>query len=741
MNNMTSRLAAAGMLVTCAVFGSASNNAQAADTTANLAWSGLEEVVVTATRRSERLQDVPISVTALGAADLDRTGATRSLDIAFSIPNVAMLSFGGATQFTNVSIRGIQERASVYVDDVLIGHRSGYNASFIDVDRVEVLRGPQGTLFGRNSIAGAINIITHQPEENLEMRGDLTLGSYDLRQARGLLSGPLVGDKLFGSISAVYRERDGYDRIRSTGGRGNDEYSMGARIKLRLLATEALEATLSAEVDYDNPHPYYFDVLKDVSPTATRAAVDGDPFDRVVDAGPRQNQSPRRVHTVSLRADYGLSNGLTATSITGARWSFGNNQYDPDFGPADARYVHQPQHYQNFSQELRLASSQDRRLAWLLGAYYFHDRLDSVTNIYTGPDFLAQPPLTLGQLFASGQSTVSSFDTFSRQWPSVDSKALFGSVTYRFTDTLSATAGVRYTREDLELAVASDSTPAGFASRPYERFAKTEDNVSPALSIKYNFDPDVMMYGTVSRGWQSGGFNTAPTIVIGGREFEPEKATNYEIGLKSMWLDRRIMLNGAVFYMDYTNLQRGQFFVAGSSLVQTTTNAAKASVQGVELEFAARASEGLQLGARLGYQDAKYDAYPNAPVQTETGGVAQVDLSGDPLPMAPKYTAALDAQYTHTLSQALKLTLGTQYEYRAKYVLANNPPDLFKEREVHQLGVNLGLLASDDRWSIVLRGRNLTGDVYKTNVLIFDGEQGMTLSDPATAELQFSARF
>lgn len=702
---------------------------------------GLEEIVVTATRRSESIQDVPISMTAMTAQELGRTGRTRFLDIAFSAPNVTMLSFGGSTQFTNVSIRGIQERASVYVDDVLIGHRSGYNASFIDVDRIEVLRGPQGTLFGRNSIAGAINTITSQPDEDFSVLTDLTVGTYDLRQARGAVSGPLVDEKLFASLSAVYRERSGYDRIRSKGWRGNSEYSMGARVKLRFVPTDSFAATLSAEAGYDNPRPYYFDAFRDATATATAAQQDGDFFDRVVDAGPQRNKSPRRVYSTSLRGEYSFDGGMTLTSITAGRWSDGDNQYDVDFSPADGRFVHQPTHYQQFSQELRLSSASDARLTWLLGAFYFHDRLEGVTNIHVGPDFRYAPPRTVRELFEAGELSVSSFDTFNRQWPSVDSKAVFGSATYAATDALSVTAGLRYTTEDLSLAVKSDSTPAGFANRPFERFSKTEDNLSPTLSVNYKFTPDLLAYGTVSRGWQSGGFNTAPTIVIGGREFKPEKATNYEVGLKSTLWDRRLVANAAVFYMDYANLQRGQFFLVGSNLVQTTTNAAEASVRGAELDLTARAAPGLDLSLRLGYQDAQYDKYPNAPVQTETGGSAIVDLTEKPLPMAPKYTASVGAQYARPLSSATDLRLGMQYEYRAEYLLANNPPALFREDSVQQLQLSIGVAASDERWSLLLRGRNLTGDVYKTNVFIADGTQWATLSDPETAELEFSARF
>jgi iron complex outermembrane receptor protein len=442
-----------------------------------------------------------------------------------------------------------------------------------------------------------------------------------------------------------------------------------------------------------------------------------------------------------LRADYTFDGGITATSITAGRRSEGDNQIDLDFGPSDARFARQPTQYQQFSQEFRLASAAEQRLTWLLGAFYFHDRLTGVTNIHTGPDFLIAPPRTLGELFAAGESAVDSFDTYNRQWPSVDSKAVFGSATYDVTDALSVTAGLRYTTEDLRLAVASDSTPAGFASRPFERFAKTEDNLSPSVSVNYKFTPDVMAYGTVSQGWQSGGFNTAPTIVIGGREFKQEKATNYELGVKSTLSEGRVVANAAVFYMDYTDLQRGQFFLVGSNLVQTTTNAAEASVQGVEVELTARAAQSLDLSLRLGYQDAKYDRYPNAPVQTDTGGSALVDLTGEPLPMAPKYTAALGAQYVHPITTSTDLLFGLQYEYRDEYLLANNPPDLFHEDAVDQLELNVGVAASDERWSVMLRGRNVTGDVYKTNVFIVDGSQWMTLSDPETVELEFAARF
>lgn len=720
---------ATAALLTTAIFAAP---AQAQSTEASGATQ-LQEVVVTATRRSESLQSVPLSITAIGADEIHQTGSVRFNDLSYSVPNVAILENSGAPSFTNVSIRGVNGRAGIYVDDVPIGESSGFNTYLIDVDRVEVLRGPQGTLFGNNTLAGTIHTLTRKPGKTFEAEGLLSAGDYGQVNVAGMVSGPLISDKLAGSIAATYRDRDGFAKIRG-GGRGNDDNGFGARAKLRFTPNERLDVVLSVDTDYTNVSPYYYKLTHQLTAGAGPVALDPDIHNDIVEGGPQTNKSSRRIYGGSLNATYDLG-GLTLTSVTASRRTKYALSRDGDYSALDRLYLSLNSTFQQTSQEFRIASPDKGRFTWIAGAFYFWTKSKVGGQTLVGPDYDAGG-VTVGQLQALGLAPKPYIIPSAASTNTDTSYALYGSGAYEITPQLKLRGGLRYTREKIETKII-----------PAQSFSTTDDNLSPSLSLTYQPADDINLYGTVSQGWYRGGFNTQPTIVIGERAFKPEKLTNYELGVKSYWFDRRLLANAAVFYMDYSNLQRSQSFLINGAQVSTTTNAASTTIKGFEIELQARPIPGLSLTARSGYQDAKYDSYANAPTFTATGPQI-LNLSGTALPFAPKYSASLIGRYEWPIVSGLRAWVGGDVGYKSRYQLNSGPLSIvpfFVVEDSTLVNLNLGVETEDGRWSLGLYGRNITDERYKTGLDIttikganIEADQ---FSDPSTYLVEARFKF
>lgn len=696
-----------------------------AQSTESKSSTQVSEVIVTATRRSEKLQDVPLSVTAVGADELKQTGAVRFSDVTYTVPNVTIIQNSGAPSFINVSIRGINGRAGIYVDDVPIGEASGFNTYLIDVDRVEVLRGPQGTLFGTNTLAGTINTLTRKPGKTLEALGVVSAGNYGQINAAAMVSGPLISDVLSGSFAATYRDRDGFSKIR-TGGTANDDNGFGARAKLRFTPNDQLDATLSIDTDYTNVSPYYYKLTNQLTAGAGPVALDPNIHDDIVEGGPQRNKSARRINGASLNVTYDLS-GYTLTSITGSRQTHYGLARDADYTAFNRLFSSSTKSFQQTSQEFRIASPDHERFTWLAGAFYFWSKAKTNGSTLVGPDYVISPGVTAGMLQAAGQLPNPYIIPSTNNTTTDTSYAAYGSANYAITDQLKVQAGLRYTSEDIDTLI-----------KPATHFSKTEHNLSPSLSVTYKASEDVNLYGTVSQGWYRGGFNTQAVITVGDRAFRPEKLINYELGVKSYWFDRRLLANAAVFYMDYSNLQRTQGFLINGAQVSTTTNAASTTVKGVELELQARPIEGLSLTARYGYQDASYASYKNAPTFTATGPQT-LDLSGTSLPFAPKTSASLIGRYELPIGKGWRAWIAGDVGYKSAYQLNSGPVSLvpfFVVKPTTLVDLNLGVETEDGRWSVGLYGRNIGDERYKTglDIATINGAsiEADQFSDPAT---------
>lgn len=616
----------------------------------------LEEVVVTAQRRDESLQSVPIAVTALSGEEMRIADISDLSGISVRTPGFSMGSFNkGQPQ---LFIRGIGSNADgagsdvsvvTFLDEVYIGRAAGQVFDLFDLERVEVLRGPQGTLFGKNAIGGAVNMHTSKPSDTFYGRAEATLGNYDAMVIRGLVSGPLA-DNVFGKFSANMRQRDGYVESVVTGGEMSNQDNWGVRGALRFTPSDDLELQLIADYS-ESDEAGNGRVL--ISPgllpdIAASAGFRTGSFDKTF--ADNTGVQKTEIGGLSLRADWQIGNG-TLTSISAYRMS--EYQMSDDIpawsldivgGPLDADTIVDEESSQ-FSQEFRFSSSaMDERLQWIAGLYYFTEEVERNED---------------AQVFVAATAGTNLGFALSFQDNTTDSYSAFLDMTYDLTDALSLTVGGRYTYEekDIRQVGVAPLVVAHTINESYDvRDNETWDAFTPRVVLNYQFTDSVFAYASYSNGFKSGGYQgTAATAVGAATPFDQEDADAFEIGVKSELLDNRLRLNAAIFTLDYTDLQvlvRKEAFPGDPLGIVVTENAADATSQGLELEFTAVLGGGFEVSGTYAYLDAEYDRY------LEPNGI---NNAGNRLRNAPENAYTLVGSYEHSLGNGG--TLNARYEY------------------------------------------------------------------------------
>lgn len=666
------------------------------------------DIIVTATRREESLQKVPASVAVISADTIKSSGARSFTDLGFSAANVVFNDSVNVSGFRGVSIRGIQGRTGIYIDDVLIGTNAGANVSVNDVERVEILRGPQGTTFGRNTLAGAVNTVTRRPSFDWQGGGNFSYGNYGRINAEARLSGPLVADQLAFKVTGFVLKHDGYE----TDAQGNGvmtQDSYGFRGALMLTPAPDVSFLLSADYQNDNPivNAYHL--------------VTGTTFAENTIATSFMNENRRKNYGASFRADIGLGGNAHLVSISSLRRTRSNFHLDYDFQAKDIFYERGPRTVDEFSQEVRLSGGGDA-LRWLAGAYYYDATAIDRDSSFLGKDYSGPTTggYTLGQLGLPG--AVSS----QYQRDANSSLAMFGSATVRLAERLKLTLGGRYSHDTVQTEtytgnlnsrfVVGTLTPGTFPIVAYPKL--TSNRFTPSASLSYQPSANTNLYFTFGTGYQTGGFNASAcngSTTLASCQYRPEKLMSYELGYKAKVFNDRLTINLAAFYLDYRDLQRTQrfFYTTGGNTVQidTTTNAAKARGKGVELEFQARPTDHLSFDGSVGYQETGYRDYKNAPVRVTASGAPQlVDLSGQDLPYAPRWTSSTAANYRGHYGLG-EYRLRAELQYRDGFQNADGPFYLY--RISPQTNVNLSVETKfSNGLSFAVRARNVLGKRY-----------------------------
>ncbi|PSO09628.1 MULTISPECIES: TonB-dependent receptor [unclassified Sphingobium] len=788
----------------------------------------IADIVVTAQKRAENVQQVPISVTALGGAALQERSIANIAAVTAITPNVTLdagTPFSGSTAALGAFIRGIGQNdfainldpgVGIYLDGVYLARTVGANVDLPDVERVEVLKGPQGTLFGRNSVGGAISVVTRAPSDKFSFRGSVTTGSFNRLDADGSVDLP-ISDTVTSLVTFSTKSRDGYVKrvpYPSTGtfvtepfafrqtafdsaDREGGDGSQSLRAKIQWKPSTSFKLTLAGDhshidqsaipnavlgvtpgagafaglaannipgtaLDPTGVSGFNFAGLYNFCIGATPAAIAernaqnlcgarGTPLDPVflapplasanVDADPNNNRLPwdsrwittnpdrsyatgnsfskMKSYGLSATIDFSIADNLDLRSISGYRHLRFNAGLDVDNSPIQMLEVSQSIKQRQFSQEFQLIGDgfQDK-LHYVLGAYYFDEKAseDDFANI-------AQ-----GLLQINGPLSIRT-----------KNYAFFGQADYRLSDLIGFTLGARYTHEDKEFEAGQldfngfnyklfncmtygepCQSILGFpvAGQPLRYYIadvqkQTFSNFSPKIGVQLHPTSDMMIYGSFSQGYKTGGWtsrlsnplNTAPS-------FDPEKATTWEAGIKSSWLNRRLQINLSAFTTRYSGIQLN--FQQGVS--PTLQNAGTARIKGFELEMTARPLRGLSINTAVGYTDAKYISVE--PQSVVVPSVYQAGIfTGSPLAKTPKWKVSVSPRYEFELGDHGSVVMLVDYSRTSSIWNDTERTYLLRRPATDTLGASVMYREPGDHWTVTVGGTNITNDRFVSNGL------------------------
>jgi iron complex outermembrane receptor protein len=646
-----------------------------------------DEILVTARRRAENVQDVPIAISVVGGPQIEATGAFNinrlvqlqpSVQFVSSNPRNSAINIRGLGAPFGLTNDGIEQGVGLYIDQVYQGRIAASTLDFVDVEQVEILRGPQGTLYGKNTTAGAINITTRRPSFDLEARGEFSYGNLDFIQAKGSISGPIIANKLAARISGSFTSRQGTLFSTVTQRNVNEIDNLGLRGQLFWQTSETIDVTLSGDWNRQNPEGFAQNYVK-VVPTA-RAATrqfanlarlsnytpsSTNPFDRLVDAD--SILTARNVHYgASLLANWDIG-PATVTSITAWRkWDWQPSN-DRDFTSlAITPKVNNPSQQEQWSQEVRLASNGSNSLDYVVGLFYFNQTINTQGIQEQGPFaglWLLGPTVN-----AANPGLINGLRSDNDIRYNNDSAALYGKLTWNISDTISIAPGIRVNYDKKNgsyIATVSGGlspvTPAqqaiknGVLQNQNYQADFSDWNFSGDITLSWKPTDDVLAYATYARSFKSGGINLngLPTRADGVTPatalatVAPEQVNHYEIGLKSQLLGNTATINFAGFRTDIKDYQSTVVNGAIGVVRGYLANVPKVRTQGFELDMALRPTDYLNVYANIAYTDAKYIDFTGAPPPVElSGGTLKfVDASGGRLPGVSKYAISYGAEY------------------------------------------------------------------------------------------------
>lgn len=693
----------------------------------------IEEIIVTAEKREQSLQNVPISIATYTGDQLQAQNVDNVQGIAVQTPSLAFSRAGGEAQ---LYIRGIGTNAfgvtvdpsvAVHQDGVYLGRSQMGLTQFLDVERVEILRGPQGTLYGRNATAGAINLISRAPTQEWQGYARAGIGSWDRREFEGAISGE-VTEGVLSRLSFKSTEDDGFtDDLDPRGGDQIDDNDLFAfRGQLEFGRDKPLNVRIIADWSEFNSGNRTIIPRDDLGMAQTLGALPLGDFDET------RNDLPTKEDWefwgVTILADYNLSENVTISSVTGYKSYENDFLFNTDGTEIDVTRSNFQYDTEQFSQEFRLDAEWDK-FNVLLGAYYLHEDKQGA----------------LGLIRANIDSAfiIPNDDE-------LDAFAAFGQATFRLTDQLSLIAGLRYSYEEK-----TDLTSIGGIFGPESIsglnspadvtvFSNREDeddwgDLSPRFVLQYDFNDDVRVFTSVSKAFKSGGWNA----FTANESFDEETLWSYEIGARSDLMNGRLRLNATAFYYDYEDLQ----VTTTLDSLTVTTNAASATNTGIEFEAIALPTPQWRLSVSGSYLDAEYDEFlspfgicPEDATPAEIAGACNgaapgesrtFDLSGNTLTNAPEFNVNVNTQYDIRLANRGTVTLYAQVAYQSELFFTQFNEDAVGEDDVTLTDARVSYTSPDDRWSVGFLAKNIFDKNYFQN-----GVRFTSTSDPAKDRFQ-----
>ncbi len=693
-------------------------------------------IIVTAQKRSQDIQDVPVAVTALPGDALQSQGVTDVMDLNALAPSLQVKTDDNAAN-PKIFIRGIglndfnpntASAVAIYSDGVYIGSPLAQMGAFFDLDRVEVLRGPQGTLYGRNTTGGAINLITRKPGKKFEADAYVERGSFENTTIEAGVGGPLPYDKIAYRASATYVTNDGYTLNRLTGNRGNDADRLSARFQVAWTPSDTFDALFQLRYGRSNDGSIwaYNRSLLPQTPAATGPDgfcapafyTSGQCTDLAGYANTSTNlyQGDYHLEGKDNVETYGASStltwdlgGMSLISVTGFDHAERDDIEDTDAGPNDIITARYRANQWAASQELRLQSNGEATLNWVVGIYLAHDKLN--TNSYYDVFRVANsgdPNTDLPQ----------GIGVFG--WPytqETESYAAFGQVDYKFTEKLTGTIGLRYSADDKDFhynsTYASNVGDPTFNIFPTVDNSKTFDSVSGRLGLQYAVNDDINVYASYNRGYKSGGFfggqTTDPAAIA---PYDDEIVNAYEVGLKSQLFGRMLTANFAAFYYDYEDLQVYTLIVDPNTnlTVQNFTNASNAEVSGLEVELASSPIDGLDLSLGASFLDASYEDFQSA----------GDDYSGNTLPNAPDVSLNGTARYEWPFAGG-NASAQADVIYRTKVFYDTRNVERLSDGERTFVNLRFGWKPDASNWEAGIFGRNVFDETNIADIIPIEG--------------------
>jgi iron complex outermembrane recepter protein len=653
----------------------------------------LQEVVVTAQKRAEKLQDIPVAATAITATDIVNAGVNNIQDVAQLTPNLVIIdqlrpgiqtvSFRGFT-----TVQGGQSPFAIVVDGVEQPGQEFLKQQLVDVQQIEVLRGPQGTLYGAGAIAGAINIVTNQPTNDYQASAKLSYAEGNQATGQLTLSGPIIPDKAFFRASAYSTDFDGLIPNLATGTDVDFVKERAFNGEVLLKPLDNLDIDLRGHVTNGSYGALWL------------VPVNNTQFDNF-NVEPNENTpgiDTRHLQTYSAKVDFRLP-VVTLTSITAYNNALQYATADGDFSAASSAAQTWLNNTNAWSEELRVTSTTDGPLKWNAGFfaqdYFIHDSTSFYSLVATAPyDFVTD-------------------DHFrDRSW------ALFGQATYDFTPNWSATVGARYDAVHAYLNDVANSIQA----------SHTFSEPQPKATLNYKWTPDLITYFTFSKGFRTGGFNPATPLSL--RLYNNEVSTNYEVGMKSSWLNNRLTLDAAAFHTDFKNQQFFYSEATDTGIFRAITNIPKTKVNGVEFELQARATDWLRLLSSVGYN------------HTEITSFSDPTFNGKRTPQVYGFTGNVSAEATQPITDRFQMVARIDYEHRGDvyWDLAND----LRTPSKNFINARVAFERADSAWSIAGFVHNLTNERSPAAVGADAAGNGVSLrsaNEPRQAGVEVQVKF
>lgn len=718
---------------------------------------GIADIIVTAEKRETSLQRTPVAVTALGAEALAERQVTDIRDISYLVPN---LRTGENAGYSQIYLRGIgitnftplaESTVAVNLNEVYISRTTSFYTGMYDVSSVEVLRGPQGTLYGRNATAGSINIQTNRPTDTLSGYVAIDVGNYDLVKAEAAISGPIVEDVLKVRVAGYAKRRNGFGKNLTTGRDIDFENARAIRATVELTPTPDFSATLIGEY-YEHNNGGSLKYLGDAGfngrPGARGAPSFSAQLGNVTTRGWDKYSDMTEFFDMDSTALTGILNYdlgvFSLKSISGYRKQHALILNDPDGSDSDLSVYYSGEPARQFSQELQINYT-GSRLNFTAGLYYFNEKARAEPSIYAQNSNVTDLAIPV---FGPRPDFIINFANLGGRIKTI-SKAAFAQASYEVVSDLKLIGGLRYSKDRktvvsrYNISLVDPYSPNAPLPPELTPVSKSWDSVTPKIGVQFQASPKTLVYATFSKGFKAGGFdvgaNPGPTGVEVDTSFDPEELTSYEVGLKTTMLENTLRANLVGYYYDYQDLQVTQ----PGNLSVLTENAATAEIYGVEAELTYLPIDDLELNLSVNWIKSKYKDY-TAPDPARPLLVGLADFSGNHLSNTPEWSGVAGAKYSIPMANG-KLVLRGEMQYSTKYYLTPGNYDGFGGQKGFVKGNLSASYQFDDGFDITAYVRNVGNVRTKDTVLISNAFIGTpvqgTYAPPRTYGLQIAYRY